>query len=98
MKALLAFLQYLPHILNGVVAVESALGSGNGATKKQIILNAVVAAAQVGEGVPETHVQGISKVIDATVQVLNATGLAGFGNPAPNPNPIPLPPSQVPKV
>lgn len=86
MKAFAALLSYLPYILAGVAAVQQALGPGNGAAKKQLVLNAVAAAGSVGEQVPEAHVAGISKLIDLTVATLNATNLLGFGTqPAPPP-------------
>lgn len=80
MKILAALFSYFPYILAGVQAVEAAVGAGNGATKKQLVLNAIIAAAQVGAQVPESHVAGISTLIDATVATLNATNLAGFGS------------------
>lgn len=81
MNILISLLGYLPYIIGGVQAVEKSIGAGNGATKKQLVLNAVQAAVQVSEQIPESHVQGISKLIDATVATLNATNLAGFGKP-----------------
>lgn len=80
MNILISLLSYLPYIIAGVQAVEKAVGSGNGATKKQLVLNAVQAAAQVSAQVPESHVAGISHLIDATVSSLNATNLASFGS------------------
>lgn len=80
--AFAAFLKYLPSIITGVAAVEQAIGPGSGATKKQLVLNAITAAGTVGESVPETHVAAISKLIDLTVDTLNKTNLLGFGKPA----------------
>ena len=81
-SAFAAFLKYLPSVISGVAAVEGVIGSGNGATKKALVLNAVTAAATVGEQVPEAHVAGISKLIDLVVATLNSTNLLGFGHPA----------------
>lgn len=83
MKLIAALFSYFPYVLAGIQAVEGALGAGNGATKKQLVLNAVKAAAQVSETVPEVHIAGISALIDATVTTLNATNLAGFGTKPP---------------
>ena len=84
-SAFTAFLKYLPSVISGVAAVEQVLGSGpgNGATKKQLVLSAVTAAAMVGETVPESHVSAISSMIDAVVGILNKTNLLGFGSSAP---------------
>ncbi len=79
MKAFLAILQYLPFILQGIVAVQAAIPTAPGATKKQVVLNAITAAASVGEQIPEAHIQGISKLIDLTVADLHTTNQAGFG-------------------
>ena len=78
MKAFLALLSYFPYILAGIVAVQGSLPNAPGATKKELILNAVLAAASVGEQVPEAHVSAISKFIDVTVATLKGTGLLGF--------------------
>jgi hypothetical protein len=74
MKLLKSILSYLPAVLAGVVAVEGTIGQGNGSAKKAVILSAIDAAAQVGEQVPEQHVQAISALIDTTVKALNGTG------------------------
>lgn len=80
-SAFSVFLKYLPFVIQGVAAVEQVVGPtpGQGATKKQLVLNAVTAAASVGESVPESHVAGISQLIDLTVATLNKTNLLGFG-------------------
>lgn len=75
MSIVLFLFQSLPAILQGIYAVNAALGSGNGATKKQIILNAITAGAQAGESIPESHVQAVSTLIDSTVAALNKSGL-----------------------
>jgi hypothetical protein len=84
-KFLSFFMKYFPVVLAGVVAVEQAIGSQPGATKKQVVLGAITAAAKVGEGVDESHVEAISHLIDSTVAQLNAVGV--FGKPVPAPPP-----------
>lgn len=79
MSILISLMKYLPYIVAGVSAVEQVIGAGNGATKKQLVLGSIQAASKVGEQIPETHVAGISNLIDVTVATLNATGLLGFG-------------------
>lgn len=78
--ALLLALKYFPYVLQGVVAVEQSIGSQPGATKKQVVLGAITAAAKVGGQVEESHIAVISSLIDATVAALNASG--AFGKPA----------------
>lgn len=75
MKFLLLALQYLPHVLAGVLAVENSLASTKGQNKKAVVLSAITAAEQVGASVPELHVQVVSKLIDGVVSTLNATGV-----------------------
>lgn len=70
--------KYLPTVVQGVIAVEGAIGAGNGASKKQVVLDAITAGAKVGEAVPEVHVSGISALIDTVVAALNATKFGGF--------------------
>lgn len=78
LSALAIALQYLPHVLVGVQAVEQAV-SAPGQTKKQLVLGAITAAASVGEQVPEQHVQVISALIDTTVATLNQAGVFKTG-------------------
>lgn len=68
-------LKYTPYVLGAVQAVEESNASLPGATKKNIVMAAIVAAAKVGEQVPETHVQIISTLIDEMVATLNAAGI-----------------------
>jgi hypothetical protein len=77
MKYLLLALQYLPYVLQGVTAVELAVGAGKGQSKKQLVLNAVIAGAKVGETVPEDHVKLIGGLIDSVVSDLNTAGVFG---------------------
>jgi hypothetical protein len=82
MNYFLLALQYLPYVLNGVVAVEGALHGQPGATKKQAVLTAVTAATAVGEKVPEAHVALVSHLIDQTVTMLNTSGVFTKGTKA----------------
>jgi hypothetical protein len=75
LKYLMLALQYLPFVLGGVQAVEGSIGQTDGKTKKQIVLSAVSAAAQVAGQVPEDHVKLVSGLIDAVVGQLNASGV-----------------------
>ena len=77
MKTLNSILGYLPYVLAGVMAVEQTVSSAPGATKKALVLSAVTAATQVGEQVPDAHVQAISHLIDSIVSQLNAAGVFG---------------------
>ncbi len=70
-------MQYFPVVLQAVVAVEHAIGSQSGTSKKQVVMSAVSAAAKVGAGVNEQHVQVISQLIDSTVTALNTAGVFG---------------------
>lgn len=75
MKWLKLALTLLPGILQGVIAVESAMKESPGAAKKQVILDAIQAGAKVGAQVPEDNVQTVSTLIDAVVGTLNASGV-----------------------
>lgn len=75
MKYLLLALQYLPSVLNGVQAVETAMAGAKGQDKKTVVLSAIEAAAGVGETVPEDHVKLVSGLIDSVVSTLNASGV-----------------------
>ena len=74
MKWFTVLLTYMPVVLSGVVAVEGAI-KAPGATKKQIVLGAILAGAQTGEQIPEAHVQAIGGLIDVVVRMLNETGV-----------------------
>ena len=72
-----AFLTYAPYALAGAQAVESAVGAGNGADKKQLVIAGILAGAHAGETVPVAQVQTIAGVVDLVVGTLNASGLLG---------------------
>ena len=74
MNWLQAFVKYFPAVLAGVIAVEGAVNVP-GQTKKQIVIGAITAATQVGEQVPDAHIQQISAMIDGVVTALNASGV-----------------------
>jgi hypothetical protein len=82
MKFIDIFKTYFAYVLAGISNVQQAIGPGNGATKKALVLAGITAAASVGEQVPETHVAAISALIDSTVAILNKTNLLGFGGTA----------------
>lgn len=75
MNWLKLILTYLPAVLQGVTAVESALHGTPGATKKQIVLNVITTGADAAQQVPQKDVQGIGFLIDTVVGALNATGV-----------------------
>jgi len=73
MNWLNAILMYLPHVLEGVIAVEKVMKGAPGAAKKQIIMDAISAGAQAAKDIPESHVQAVSTLVDAVVGTLNST-------------------------
>lgn len=76
MKLFLAIFAYFPYVLAGVKAVQDVVGDSiPGTSKKELVLNSIKAAASVGEQIPESHVQGISSLIDSTVASLKASGV-----------------------
>lgn len=74
MKIFAFLLQSLPSILSAIMGVEAAV-KAPGATKKAIVLGAIQAAAQAGEGIPNGATQAISSVIDHAVTELNNSGV-----------------------
>lgn len=92
MGALLIALKYFPYVIQAVVAIEQAIGSQPGATKKQVMIGSVTAAA--GGPVDESHLAVIARLIDTVVSALNASGALGKSIPPPPPKPsIPATPS-----
>jgi hypothetical protein len=66
----------LPAIFSGIVTVEKIFASANGQTKKSLVISAVLAGIfQVGQAIPEPHIQQIGAVIDSVVSVLNSSGI-----------------------
>lgn len=82
MNWLKIIMTYLPYVLQGVVAVEAAIKGAPGASKKQVVLDAITAGASVGETVPQQEVSGISTLIDVVVGTLNTTGVFTKLSPA----------------
>jgi hypothetical protein len=83
-SSILAGLQYVPYVSQAMQSVEATNASLPGATKKQIVLASVQAAAKVGEQIPEAHVQLIATLIDLLAGIFNSTGLfANKAKPAP---------------
>ena len=75
MSILLIALRYLPLVLEAVAAIERVIGAGNGKAKKDLVLAAVFAAAEVGEKSDDVTVRAVSALVDRTVSVLNAAGV-----------------------
>lgn len=94
MKWLTMFLQYFPVVLSGVVGAQVALQNQSGATKKAVVLNAILAGAHAGEQIPEAHVAGISQLIDNVVTTLKATDTTGLFKKS-SPTPETEPPAVV---
>lgn len=68
-------LQYAPQVLAGVTAIEAAAATLPGQTKKDIVINSILAGARIGEGVPIPEVQGIAALVDLFVSILRASGI-----------------------
>jgi hypothetical protein len=77
-------LQYAPQILASVGAVEAAAASAPGLTKEQIVINTVLAGAQVASSLPIPSVSGIASLVGLFVGILNSTGIFSHkAKPAP---------------
>lgn len=85
MKVLLMILQFMPTVLQAIVAVEGVVGGGKGQTKKQLVMNAITAAAQVGEKADNKTVAALSGLVDTTVSTLNSSGIFGSATTTPTP-------------
>lgn len=70
-----ALAKYLPFILQSIVAVQAAIPTAPGKTKKEIVLGIATAAASAAQAFPNDHVAQAGAVADATVQALQKTGL-----------------------
>jgi hypothetical protein len=68
-------LQYAPQVLASVTAVEGAAAAMPGITKEQIVINTVLAGAQVASSLPIPAVSGIAALVAHFVGTLNATGV-----------------------
>lgn len=87
------FIKYGSVVITVVKAVEQSNPGADGATKKQIVLAAVLAAIHAGETVPIATVQAISFVIDTIVSSLNALGIFGKSTPVTSVSVAPAPTS-----
>ena len=86
MALLLASLQYLPLVLQAVVAVEQAAANADGKSKKQIAMSSIDAVAKAGESAPQKDVSLVSTLVDTVVASLNSAGVfqhAANTTPAP---------------
>lgn len=73
MNWLKLLVQYLPTILQLVVSVEQTMGAGNGAAKKQVILDVLTASPPVlADGATKTA--SVAAIIDVVVAALNKAG------------------------
>ena len=79
----LAALKYFPFILQGAIAIQGTMPDAPGASKKQILLSALGAAAVVGETIPEAHIQAVSALIDVVVASLKTSAAVNFTPAAP---------------
>lgn len=79
MKWLTLALQFLPTVLNTVVAIEGVAINVPGVNKKQMVLNIITAGAKGAESAPNATVQGIGQLIDAVVGELNSSGVFNKG-------------------
>jgi len=72
-----AFLKYLPFILQAIIAVQAAVPTLKGASKKQIVLGLVTLGTGLAGEVPNANVQGIGALIDGSVDILKKAGVFG---------------------
>ncbi len=75
MKWLSLVFAYLPVVLQAVTTVEATLQNVPGASKKQVAMDIITAAATAGEQFPEAHVQQVSGLVDVVVASLNKSGV-----------------------
>ncbi len=66
-------LAYAPTAIAGILAAEQTAASGG--SKKQAVIDGILAGAKVGETVPIPQVAAISGMIDLFVSIFNALGL-----------------------
>ncbi|MFY9560501.1 MAG: hypothetical protein WAQ52_09735 [Terriglobales bacterium] len=80
LQKLLQGIAFVPAVVNGI---EGLFGSRSGQEKKDSAISFVTAALQLGEAVANREIvdeekfkEGLSKVIDGTVECLNASSWA----------------------
>jgi len=76
MAIVIMILTMLPNIIQTIIAIEAAFGSGAtvpvpGAAKKQLLMNALIAGP---DKIPDAKVAAVSRIVDLTVGTLNAAG------------------------
>jgi hypothetical protein len=83
-------LVYAPLALNAVQGIEAAAAATPGATKSEIAVNIVLAAATAAEGVPVPAVSAIASLVALLVSAANAFGVFKHKAPAPAPPAAPV--------
>jgi len=85
LNKLLQGIAFLPAVVNGI---EGLFGGRSGAEKKDAALSFVQAALSISDAITNRHIvdevkfkDGLSKVIDGTVECLNASVWAKAGQP-----------------
>jgi hypothetical protein len=79
MNILAIIIKLLPAILQAIIAVEAIIStSGSGATKKEIVMSSVAAAAKAGETSDVKTVSAISALVDNLVSALNVGKVGTF--------------------
>jgi hypothetical protein len=73
--------QYAPLVIVGVQAAEQSTASG--ATKKQAVLDAIVAGSHVAEAIPVPQVAAIGGLIDLVVSIFNSLHIFGHSTSTP---------------
>jgi hypothetical protein len=69
-------LKFLPIVLEAIKQIEELLGAdAPGKVKKQLVLNAAQAAAEVAGPVDAKTIKVIAKLVDMSVSTLNSAGL-----------------------
>jgi hypothetical protein len=74
LSCILVAMQYLPAVVQGVVAVQSVLKDAPGTTKKDVFMQVVDVAKAAGQQVPDAHVKIISDLVDGVKGSLKASG------------------------
>lgn len=82
MKWFQTLFSYFPVVVGAVASVQTAFPHASNESKKQVILDVIKAGASIGENIPETHVQAISKLIDDLITSLKKNGIFEANPPA----------------
>ena len=93
LQQLLRGIAFVPALVNGI---EAMFGSKSGEKKKDAAMSFLQAALEVTDAVanrqimdPEKFRNGISKIVDGTVECLNASSWIKNGSQPPAMNPLP---------